>query len=79
MLISTLATIVFTLSLPFTPIGSLFGFVPIPISFLSIIGTIVLAYIISAEVIKRIFYGKIDKSKTDIARQEFTETVEENL
>jgi Mg2+-importing ATPase len=66
LLISTLSTILFTLSLPFIPIGNLFGFVPIPISYLSIIGIIVAAYIISAEVIKRFFYGKLDASKNII-------------
>ena len=58
LLLSTLLTIIFTLCLPFTPIGSLFGFVPIPISFLLIIGAIVLVYIISAEFVKKIFYRK---------------------
>jgi Mg2+-importing ATPase len=57
LLLSTLLTIIFTLCLPFTPIGSLFGFVPIPISYLLIIGAIVLVYIISAEFVK-IFYRK---------------------
>ena len=58
LLLSTRLTIIFTLCLPFTPIGSLFGFVPIPISFLLIIGAIVLVYIISAEFVKKIFYRK---------------------
>ena len=64
LLLSTLLTIILTLCLPFTPIGSLFGFVPIPISYLSIIAAIVLAYIVSAEFVKKIFYRKFDKPKS---------------
>ena len=69
LLLSTLLTITFTLCLPFTPIGSLFGFVPIPISYLSIIAAIVLAYIVSAEFVKKIFYRKFDKPKSFVDKR----------
>ena len=69
LLLSTLLTIIFTLCLPFTPIGSLFGFVPIPISYLSIIAAIVLAYIVSAEFVKKIFYRKFDKPKSFVDKR----------
>jgi len=58
----TLATIVIvlvTLVLPFTPLGGLFGFVPLPASFLLLMGGIVALYALGAEVTKSVFYRKI--------------------
>jgi Mg2+-importing ATPase len=57
--IATLSTVVLTLILPFTPIGLIFGFSPLPTSFLLLVGIIVTAYIISAEIAKTIFYKKV--------------------
>jgi P-type Mg2+ transporter len=45
-----------TLILPFTPVGGLFGFSALSVSFLMPIGIIVMGYIISAEIAKSIFY-----------------------
>jgi len=57
--IATLFTVVLTLILPFTPLGDLFGFSPLSLSFLLPIGVIVIGYIISAEIAKRIFYNRV--------------------
>jgi P-type Mg2+ transporter len=57
--IATLFTVVLTLILPFTPLGDLFGFSPLSLSFLLPIGIIVIGYIISAEIAKRIFYNRV--------------------
>jgi len=48
---------VVTLILPFTFIGRLFHFTPPALSFLLMMGAIVIAYILSAEILKRRFYG----------------------
>ena len=48
-----------TLILPFTPLGGIFGFRPLPISFLLLIAIVVMGYIISAEMVKTIFYKKV--------------------
>ena len=48
-----------TLILPFTPLGGIFGFGRLPVSFLLLIGVIVIAYIVTAEIAKTIFYKKV--------------------
>jgi Mg2+-importing ATPase len=47
------------LLLPLTPLGKILGLPPLPISFLLLIGSIVVGYILSAEMTKRIFYSKV--------------------
>jgi Mg2+-importing ATPase len=59
LLMATLLVVVATLLLPLTPLGGILGLDPLPISFLLLIGIIVMAYIISAEIAKRIFYGRV--------------------
>jgi Mg2+-importing ATPase len=59
LLVTTLAIVGATLVLPFTQLGSLFGFTPPPISFLLAMAAIVALYILLAEVVKRIFYKRI--------------------
>jgi len=59
LLMTTLVVVGATLILPFTPLGSLFGFTPPPISFLLAMAIIVSLYILLAEAVKRIFYRRI--------------------
>ena len=59
LLMATLLVVVATLLLPLTPLGKILGLHPLPISFLLLIGVIVIGYIISAEITKRIFYSKV--------------------
>jgi P-type Mg2+ transporter len=59
LLMATLSIFTVTLILPFTPIAAIFGFSPLPISFLLLIGLIVLLYIITAEMVKKVFYKKV--------------------
>lgn len=59
LLIATLSIVVITLILPFTPLAELFGFSSLPISFYILIGIIILLYIISAEIVKKIFYKMV--------------------
>ena len=57
---ATLLIVGVALILPFIPIGErLFGFTPLPASFLVLMGVIVAVYIAAAEVAKKIFYKKI--------------------
>lgn len=58
LLAATLAIVAVTLALPFTPLGRLFHFEPLPILFFLLIGVIVLLYVTSAEITKRIFYRR---------------------
>ncbi|NOJ29956.1 MAG: magnesium-translocating P-type ATPase [Nitrososphaeraceae archaeon] len=51
---------IFVMMVPFTPIGQILGFVPIPAVFYLSIGSILAMYIISAEIVKWIFYKLIN-------------------
>ena len=57
--IATLVIVLVTLIFPYTPIGPIFGFVPLPVSFLMMMGLIVIFYILMAEFVKKVFYQKI--------------------
>jgi Mg2+-importing ATPase len=59
LLIATLLIVAAAIILPFTPLGKLFGFQPLPLSFLAFMGLIVALYIIAAEIAKRLFYKRI--------------------
>ena len=48
-----------TLILPFTPLAGIFGFSPLPISFLLILAIIIALYLIAAEITKAVFYRKV--------------------
>jgi Mg2+-importing ATPase len=53
---ATFFIILVILILPFTPLGALLGFVPLPPVYTGVIGAIVISYIISAEITKWLFY-----------------------
>ncbi len=59
LLLATLAIAGCVLILPFSPVGKVFGFTPLPLFFILIMLLIVGAYILSAEILKRIFYQKV--------------------
>ena len=59
LLISTIAVISATLVLPLTVFHQIFEFVLPPIWFLGVIGAIITAYVVSAELMKKYFYKKI--------------------
>ncbi len=48
-----------TFILPYTPLAGIFGFSPLPLTFLLSICGIVLFYILTAEFVKRIFYSRV--------------------
>jgi P-type Mg2+ transporter len=53
---ATLLVVIVTVILPFTVLGGIFGFRPLTISFLLLITIIVMGYIVSAEMVKVVFY-----------------------
>jgi Mg2+-importing ATPase len=59
LLMATLSIVVVTVILPFTPLAEIFGFSPLPVSFLLLIGVVILLYIITAELVKTVFYKKV--------------------
>jgi Mg2+-importing ATPase len=59
LLIATLSIFGVTLILPYTPLATVFGFSPLPIHFILLIGLIVLLYIFTAELAKKIFYKRV--------------------
>jgi magnesium-transporting ATPase (P-type) len=58
LLTATLIIAGVTLILPFSPLGSLFKFRPLPAPFFIALGAIMLLYIIAAEIAKNLFYKK---------------------
>jgi Mg2+-importing ATPase len=57
--IATLVIICVTILIPFTKLSEIFGFGPLPLSLLLVVGAIVAGYVISAEIAKKIFYSKV--------------------
>jgi Mg2+-importing ATPase len=56
LVVATLLVVVVALMLPWTPLAALFGFVPLPPLFLAMLAGILVAYVLSAEVVKHWFY-----------------------
>ncbi len=56
---ATFLILIVTLCLPYTPLARLFGFSRLPLSFLLLLGLIVILYIGSAEAVKKVFYTRI--------------------
>jgi Mg2+-importing ATPase len=56
--LATVAVIATTLALPFVLPTGLFDFKPLPITFLLVMGLIVMLYVVAAEVAKRMFYQR---------------------
>jgi P-type Mg2+ transporter len=61
LLFATLGVVVSALVLPFTPLGSLFKFVPPPTSFLALLLVFIAAYLMLAEILKGLFYKRLAK------------------
>jgi Mg2+-importing ATPase len=59
LLMATLLTIIVTVILPFSPLGEIFGFTRLSISFHLLLGVIVMFYIVTAEMAKTLFYQKV--------------------
>jgi P-type Mg2+ transporter len=59
LLIATLSILAVTLILPFTPLAGIFGFSSLPVNFLLLIVLVVLCYILTAEIIKKVFYKRV--------------------
>lgn len=57
--LSIIGIICFVITLPYVPIGKIFGLSAISYLYLGMIGIIVLFYVISAEIIKKMFYKTI--------------------
>jgi P-type Mg2+ transporter len=56
--LSSLSVAFLAVVLPFTPLGSYFGFVPPPVSFYTILAGLVFFYLIAVEVIKQWFFRR---------------------
>jgi len=59
LLFTTIVIVGATIILPFTPLGRLFGFVQPSLLVLALMAIIVIFYIISGEVVKRLFYKRV--------------------
>jgi len=56
--VATFLVIMASLSLPFFPLGEVFGFQRLPLTFFPVLLLIVCLYVLGAEATKRIFYGR---------------------
>ena len=56
LLMATAAVVIITLLLPYTPVAGILGFAPLSPEVLFLIGIILLLYIMTAELVKMIFY-----------------------
>jgi Mg2+-importing ATPase len=59
--LATLLIATFTVALPWTPLGRLFGFVPLQPAFVAILAAILVLYVASAEITKRVFYRQMTR------------------
>ena len=57
--LATLFVIAGTLLLPYTTLGRAFGFTPMPLGFLPVLMGILVLYIVTAEIAKRLFYRRV--------------------
>ncbi len=57
--LATVSVVIAAIALPYTPLGAVFGFAPLPWLFLLLMGGIVVGYIGSAELLKRAFYKRM--------------------
>ena len=57
--VATLMIVTVVLILPISPLAGLLEFQPLPLSFLLFLASIVAVYIVSAELLKRIFYARV--------------------
>lgn len=58
--LATIAVVLLTLLLPYAPFAGVLGLAPVPPVFLLALGAIVAAYVLTAEVAKRVFYGRAE-------------------
>jgi P-type Mg2+ transporter len=56
LLVATLLIALATILIPLTPLAEPFGFTRMPLLFFPVLGGIIVAYIVGAEVVKHIFY-----------------------
>jgi len=62
MVMMTSAVVIVTIALPYSPLGPLFGFVPLPLYYLALILGIVVLYFGAAELTKRWFYRQVQNA-----------------
>ena len=60
LVLSSVLSLAFAWILPYTPLGRLFRFEPLPFYLVLILVGIVIAYLITVEIVKNIFYRKYD-------------------
>ena len=61
--LATVAVAAATLALPFTPLGALFHFGPLPLAFVPWLAGILVVYVGTAEIAKALFYRWVDRQK----------------
>jgi Mg2+-importing ATPase len=57
-----LAVVAIALLLPFTPLGTILGFEPLPLVFFAILLPLVVTYLLAVEAVKRWFYRRYSQA-----------------
>jgi Mg2+-importing ATPase len=57
--IATVLVAMGTIAIPYTKAGSPFGFAPMPLKFIVVLGAVLFVYVAAAEVLKRAFYAVV--------------------
>jgi Mg2+-importing ATPase len=55
---TSLAVVLVALLLPFTPLGTMLGFAPLPLLFFVVLVPLVATYLLAVEAVKRWFYRR---------------------
>ncbi len=73
----TLGSVAVGLALPFTPLAQLFGFTALPLTFIGILGAMVVVYLTLVELGKSLFFGRLPaRARLPVARWELSPTLQ---
>ena len=58
LLIGVMAVVAIAVVMPYTPVGSLLGFIPLPLSLLGVIAAVAVTYLLVVQAVKSWFYRR---------------------
>ncbi len=74
----TIGSVAVGLGLPYTPLARLFGFTALPVTFLAILGVMVVVYLALVELGKSLFFGRLPAHpRLPVARWELSPTLQQ--
>ena len=64
LLAATLLVAGATIILPYTPLGAMFGLVPLPVAFMLSLVAITLLYLLASEAVKRVMFARLERTES---------------